>query len=163
MNDFENFPIVEEGAFKFLKNSGLKGFSCDRREYLTHVSMSSIWLFLFDTHVLRLTSEMHDLKGWDEVGSIVVDVVPLTDDLPQMIELPCNWADIASVEKLIIREDAYFQAESGIKISNSAGEKIIICNAAAPCEVTMEAPFFHDKFKPEYDIGKYEFFAVYGK
>ncbi|WP_207393714.1 hypothetical protein, partial [Duganella aceris] len=69
----------------------------------------------------------------------------------------------ATSEKLIVREDAYFQAESGIRISNSAGEEIIICNAATPCEVTMEAPFFHDKFKPEYDIGKYEFFAAYGE
>jgi hypothetical protein len=106
---------------------------------------------------------MHDLKDWDEVGSIVVDVVPLTDDLPQMIELPCSWGEIASIEKLIVREDAYFQAESGVKISNSAGEEIVICNASAPCEVTMEAPFFHDEFKPEYDIGKYEFFSVSGE
>ena len=163
MSGFESFPIVGEAAFKTLKNSGLKGFSCDRREYATHISMSSVWLFLVDTRVLRVTSEMHELKGWDEVGSIVVDIVPPTDNLPQMIELSLTWRVVASIEKLIVREDAYFEAESGVRISNSAGEAIIICSASSPCEVTMAAPFIHDKFQPEYDIGKYESVAVHRK
>ena len=156
MSDFRVFPMVGEEFLELLRLTGLRGFSSNRKEYTTHISLSCIWLFLADETVLKIVSEMHDLEGWDEVGSLVIDLVRPIDYIPPIIELPTEWQYIVSIEKLVVSKNDYFKAESGLKIINGEGKVIIICSAAAPYELALMAPFVKDKFTPEYDVSEYK-------
>lgn len=72
-----------------------------------HVSMYAIWLWLGDGGVFRVQSEMHDLDGWDPVGSQQIGQVAPPGAVSTLIEFGSQWQGIASVETLIIDEPGY--------------------------------------------------------
>lgn len=154
MNSAGLFPLVGTELLESLNSSGLSGFSYNRKDYGTHVSVSTVWLFLGDGAVLRLQPEMHDLEGWDEVGSLVVERVEPAE-APPLIQLGDEWKEIASIEKLVVSEPGYFSAESGLKISNRKREAITICNSASPYQLALSTPVTHDTFTPEYSLDRY--------
>ena len=155
MRNFQAFPIDGAALLESLGSVGLYGFSCNRRDFGTHVSVYTVWLCLGDGTVLRLQPEMHDLEGWDEVGSLKIDQVESSDAVPSLVRLGSQWQDIASVEKLVVGEPDYFSAESGLKITNREQEAIIICNSAAPYELALSTPATRDAFNPEYPLERY--------
>jgi hypothetical protein len=146
-----------------LRSVGLCGISCNRKDYGTHVSVSTVWLCLPDGTVLRFQPEMHDLEGWDEVGSLGIDKSDLSEVVPPLVTLSSQWQHVASIEKLVISEPDYFSAESGLKITNREKETIIICNGAAPYELALSTPAVHDAFNPEYPLERYVLCPVFPK
>jgi len=104
---------------------------------------------------------MHDLEGYDEVGSLKVDRDDWSKAVAPRVELGSQWHDIASIEKLVINEPGYFSAESGLKITNHQQEIIIICNSASPYQLALRAPNTCDVFTPEYDLERYSVCPVF--
>lgn len=98
---------------------------------------------------------MHDLEGWDEVGTLEIERVELSGVVSPFVKLGDQWKHVATIEKLVISEPGYFSAESGLKITNHEQEIIIICNNAAPYELALSAPTTHDPFNPEYPLERY--------
>lgn len=155
MSNFRAFPIEGAALLSALRTAGLDGFSCDRKDYGTHVSMTTIWLRLGNRTVLRLQPEMHDLEGWHEVGSVKIDRVEWSGAVGPLVELGSQWHDIACVQKLVVREPGYFSAESGLKITNRQQEAIIICNGASPYQLALNTPVTRDVSTPEYALERY--------
>lgn len=162
MSKVQAFPLVGTELLKSLALFGLSGFSTNRKDYGTHVSVSTVWLCLGDGAVLRLQPEMHDLEGWDEVGSLIVGRVEPAE-APPLIQLGNEWKEIESIEKLVVSKPDYFSAESGLKISNRKREAIIICNSAAPYQLALSTPVTHDTFTPEYSLDRYLVCSVFPK
>jgi hypothetical protein len=161
MRNFQTFPIDGTALLESLRTVGLDGFSCDRKDYGTHVSVTTVWLCLRGGTVLRLQPEMHDLEGWDEVGSLKIDRVEWSEAVAPLVELGSQWHDIASIEKLVISEPGYFSAESGLKITNRQQQIIIICNSASPYQLALSTPATRDVFSPEYDLERYSVCPVF--
>lgn len=155
MRNFQAFPIYGASLLVSLRTAGLDGFSCDRNDYGTHVSVTTVWLRLGGGTVLRLQPEMHDLDGWDEVGSLKIDRVECPGAVAPLAELDSQWHDIACIEKLVVSEPSYFIAESGLKITNRRQESIIICNSASPHQLALSTPVTRDLFTPEYGLERY--------
>lgn len=155
MKTFQAFSIVGEAFLKDIYSFGLYGFSWNRKEYKTHVSVNTVWLRLSDGTVLRVGPEMHELENWDEVGSLEIERVESTDAPSPIVELGDEWRNIASIEKLVFTEPDYFSADSGLKITNRQQEVIIICNGAGPYELALMTPVTQDVFNPEHDLERY--------
>jgi hypothetical protein len=155
MRTLQVFPIGGTALLEQLRSVGLSGISCNRKDYGTHVSVSTVWLCLNDGTVLRFQPEMHDLEGWDEVGTLEIERVELSGVVSPFVKLGGQWQHVATIEKLVISEPGYFSAESGLKITNHEQEIIIICNNAAPYELALSAPTIHDPFNPEYPLERY--------
>jgi hypothetical protein len=154
MSKVRSFRLIGTELLESLKSSGLSGFSSNRKDYGTHVSVSTVWLCLGNGVVLRLQAAMHDLKGWDEVGSLVIETVEPAEALT-IIRLADEWKKIASIEKLVVSKPGYFSAKSGLKISNRKHEAITICNSASPYELALSTPVTHDVVTPEYALDRY--------
>lgn len=154
MRKAQTFPLVGTELLESLNSSGLSGFSSNRKDYGTHVSVSTVWLWLGSGAVLRIQSEMHDLEGWDEVGSLVIERAE-SSEAPPLIQLGDDWKEIAGIEKLVVSDPGYFSAESGLKILNRKRETVIICNSASPYELALSTPLTHDAFTPEYCLDRY--------
>lgn len=161
MRNFQAFPIHGTALLECLRTVGLDGFSCDRKDYGSHVSVTTIWLCLRGGTVLRVQPEMHDLEGWDEVGSLEIDRDDWSKAVAPRVELGSQWHDIACIEKLVINEPGYFSAEAGLKITNRQQEIIIICNSALPYQLALRTPATHDVFTPEYDLERYSVCPVF--
>ena len=104
---------------------------------------------------------MHDLEGYDEVGSLEIDRDDWSKAVALRVELGSRWHDIASIEKLVINEPGYFSAESGLTITNHQQEIIIICNSASPYQLALRAPNRCNVFTPEYDLERYSVCPVF--
>lgn len=161
MRNFQAFPIHGTALLESLRTVGLDGFSCDRKDYGTHVSVTTVWLCLRGGTVLRVQPEMHDLEGWDEVGSLKIDRDDWSKAVAPRVELGSQWHDIACIEKLVVSEPGYFSAESGLKITNRQQEIIIICNSASPYQLALSTPATCDVFTPEYDLERYSVCPVF--
>lgn len=162
MRKVQAFPLVGTELLASLNSSGLSGFSSNRKDYGTHVSVSTVWLCLGNGAVLRLQPQMHDLEGWDEVGSLIVERAEPAE-APPLIQLGDEWKEIASIEKLVVSEPGYFNAESGLKISNRKREALTICNSASPYELAVSTPVTYDTFTPEYSLDRYLFCSAFPK
>ena len=155
MRNFQAFPIDGAALLDSVRTAGLDGFSFDRKDYGTHVSVTTVWLRLGDGTVLRFQPEMHDLEGWDEVGSLKIDQADGPGAVAPFVGLGSQWHDIACIEKLVVSEPGYFSAESGLKITNRRQEAIIICNSASPYQLALSTPVTRDAFTPEYGLERY--------
>ena len=156
MNGIRNFPFEGEEHLESIVMFGLRGYASNIKQYETHVSISTVWFLLSDGSILSVSSRMHDLEGWEEVGSLVIELNPPPDSIPPMIDLPIEWQYITAVDKLIIDGNENFVAESGIRIMNNNGQSVMICTAARVYELALKAPFVSIAFNPEYDLDRYK-------
>lgn len=161
MSRFQIFPIGGTVLLEPLRSVGLFGISCNRKDFGTHVSVSTVWLRLNDGTVLRFQPEMHDLEGWDEVGTLEIERVDVSEVVSPFVKLGGQWQHVATIEKLVVSEPGYFSAESGLKLTNHDQETIIICNDAAPYQLALSAPTTHDPFNPEYPLVRYSACPVF--
>lgn len=104
---------------------------------------------------------MHDLEGWDEIGSLTIDRCDWSKAAAPLVELGSQWHDIICIEKLVVSEPGYFSAESGLKITNRQREIIIVCNSAAPYQLALSTPATRDVFTPEYGLERYSVCPVF--
>jgi len=138
-------------SLRALLEKGLTGFATQTAE---HGRFTSIWLFLHKNIVLEIHSSMTDIESWQEVGTLLFRRLDINDNHPPQISLDSVWANIKSLDKLIIKEDAY-SAESGMVIRNNNDEELIIVCGAYPYTLEMLAPFCDFDFQPEYDFNLY--------
>ena len=146
------FTLEGIASIPFQLKSGIKGYAVNLNYNVT----TTIWLFLCDGAVLIIQSNMNELDGWEEVGSLNFKAFTSGEYLPEMIALPIVWNKIISLGKLAIEDDEFI-AESGIVIRNNLGEEIIIVCGAEIYSIQMKAPFFEGCFNPEYSFEKYKY------
>ena len=151
MNPFLKFDIDGIDSVEDVIRKGIAGYATDS---LVLHGMSTVWLFLGNGEVLKISTRMTDTVGWTEVGTLVFSMCVKHENIPQMIELPQAWRNISKVEKLLVSEDE-FSAEGGLKICNVFGEKLIIVCSENVYQIEIMAPFFCGNFLPEYDLSYY--------
>lgn len=96
---------------------------------------------------------MHDLSGWNEVGTLVFEAVEATE-APQFVDLPSSWMQIISIDVLFFDSDECM-AECGILLCNTLGETLTVLPGADVFTLAIQAPFCALPFFPENDISKY--------
>jgi hypothetical protein len=114
---------------------------------------ATLWLQLCDGRILRIGVEMHDLSGWEEVGTLTFEVVS-SAEAPEMVNLPAHWSDVREVQKLVFISDEC-EAESGFSLCTTSGDLLTVLPGADVYTVAIEASFYQSSFKPENDLAVY--------
>lgn len=135
-----------------LLESGLKGYATNRREV---GGMTTFWCFLCNGSTWRLECVMNDLGDWEEVGSLVFWDASEDMALPEMIPLPSQWTRIERIDTLVVQVGE-FSADSGVVLTNRAGDELTIVCGASPYAIEVRAPFFDGEFFPEFAIERYQ-------
>jgi hypothetical protein len=140
-----------DSLFSVLK-VGLKGYSTDYKQI---GGTTTVHLFLTTGEIVKISSEMHDIDSWNEIGSLVFEMV---QDCPysKMIPLDPAWKSLASVEKLVLEREE-FVAESGIILRSESDETLLVVASANVYTLAVQAPFARDEFLPENDLSAYRY------
>jgi len=108
---------------------------------------TTLWLRLCDGRTLRVGVEMHDLSGWEEIGTLRFEVVS-AEDAPEMISLPAPWSVVRAVQKLVYDSDEC-EAECGFALCTANGDLLTVVPGADVYTLAIEAPFRQQRFTPE--------------
>lgn len=146
-----NFDLINIDSIKTKVCHGLIGYAVNPEQ---HIGLSTLWLYLADGDVLKIHSTMTDTKDWDEVGTLVFQLLGNDEDVPQMMRLPQQWLSIAHVQKLVVTTED-FVAESGLLICNDSNEALTVVCSANVYRIELQAPFFSGSFQPEYEMAHY--------
>ncbi|MCY0913330.1 hypothetical protein [Massilia antarctica] len=114
---------------------------------------STLWLQLCDGRTVRVDVEMHDLSGWEEIGTLTFNVVS-ADDVPEMASLPASWSDVREVQKLVYNSNECV-AECGFVLCTSSGDQLAVVPGADVYTLAIKAPFHSFPFTPENDLTAY--------
>lgn len=114
---------------------------------------STLWLRLCDGRTLRVGVDMHDLSGWEEIGTLTFEVVS-SDDVPEMVSLPASWSEVREVQKLVYNSDEC-EAECGFALFTSSGDHLAVVPGADVYTLAIQAPFHALPFTPENDLTAY--------
>lgn len=144
--ELENSNSVSE---KFA--NGLKGIAMASDDI---GRVHTTWCQLLDGSLIKIQSEMNDIDGWHEIGCLELSIGHHEASVPQITLLSNDWNNISTIEKLC-HDSAQCYAESGIVITNSIGQSIIIVCDANPYLLSIQAPFFSGEFLPEYELKSY--------
>ncbi|EJN03274.1 hypothetical protein [Herbaspirillum sp. YR522] len=150
MKNVLSFDVDNASALSDALNNGLQAYAtdCPRSGLPT-----TLWLQLCNGRTLRIRPEMHDLSGWNEIGTLTFEEVGLAD-APEMTRLPVSWADVQSVQKLIYKSNEC-EAECGLAVNTTSGDTLIVVTGADVYTLAIEAPFHHQVFTPENDLITY--------
>jgi hypothetical protein len=115
-----------------------------------------------DSSTLAVSSKMFDVDpdNWTEIGYLAFQerVYPGEELLPRF-PLPRELHGPLRVSKLVLKEtradSAAFELESGLDLSASGDEKIIIVSGGQPYTIAIFADFIDEHFIPEYDLTAY--------
>ncbi|NHZ31998.1 hypothetical protein [Massilia rubra] len=152
MKQHFTFDWGRTGGPGILLASGLKGYATNRRDV---GGITTFWCFLGNGSTWRLECVMNDLGDWEEVGSLVFWDASEEMTLPEMLPLPPQWAQIESIDKLVVQVDE-FCADSGLVLTNRAGDELTIVCGANVCAMAVRAPFFEGEFFPEFAMERYQ-------
>jgi hypothetical protein len=144
--DMASAPSLSAGL-----QSGLSGYVID---YVPGIqSPTALWLRLCDGRTIRVEVDMHDLSGWDEIGTLVFEVVS-AHDAPGMVNLPVTWSYVREVQKLVFNLDEC-EAECGFILCTTSGEQLVVVSGADPYSLAVRAPFHQTPFEPENNLTAY--------
>lgn len=143
-----------DSLFDILK-AGLMGYSTD---YKQPGGTTTVHLFLTTGEIVKIYSEMHDIDSWNEIGSLVFEMV---QDCPhsKIIPLEPGWKSLASVKKLVLDREEFI-AESGIILRSDSDETFLIVTSANVYTLAVKAPFARDEFFPENDLSAYHYIPL---
>jgi len=99
------------------------------------------------------------IDSWDEIGSLVFQLVNDKAVIKEMERLGPDWLQIEHIEKLVY-QDERVKAESGLAIKNKNGEEITILSSSFPYAIEINATFHTGSFEPECDIKQYSRLAL---
>lgn len=150
MKEIFRFETPNLSSLPTLLGRGIRAYATDEKGAR---SVTTLWLLLNDGACLRIRSKMHDLSGWDEIGTLVFEVVEVTE-APQFVDLPTSWMQVISIEALIFDSDEC-TAECGIMLHNTLGEILTVLPGADVYTLAIQAPFCSLAFSPENDIPRY--------
>ena len=145
-----SFDVASAPALAVGLCSGLSAYATDVPNVGTP---STLWLRLCDGRTLRVSVDMHDLSGLEEIGTLSFEVVS-ADDVPEMVNLPGSWADVREVQKLVYSSDEC-EAECGFALCTSSGDQLTVVPGADVYALAIEAPFRQRPFAPENDLAAY--------
>lgn len=114
---------------------------------------ATLWLRLCDGRTLRVGVDMHDLSGWEEIGTLTFEVVS-ADDSPEMVSLPASWSEVREVQKLVYNSDEC-EAECGFTLCTSSGDQLTVVPGADVYTLAIQAPFHPQPFTPENELNAY--------
>ncbi len=114
---------------------------------------TTLWLHMRNGLVLKVTVAMHDLRDWEEIGTLRFDMVDI-DDAPKMTALPLSWLKIRDVQKLIFDSDEC-EAECGFSLYTCDGNQLVVVPGADVYTLAIRAPFYLLIFNPENDLDEY--------
>jgi hypothetical protein len=145
-----NFDVVGVPSIAEALRCGVTG-------YATNESVigppATLWLRLGNGQLLRVGVEMHDLLGWEEIGTLTFEIVG-SQGVPEMVDVPVAWLDVQAVQKLVyVSEEC--EAESGLTLRTTNGETLTILPGAEVYTLAIEAPFYPKPFNPENDLSVY--------
>ena len=138
-----------------LCKSGVRAYATDGKE---SKSVTTLWLQLNDGARLRIRSNMHDVSGWDEIGTLAFQAVE-ANEIPQSEDLPSSWMQIILIEALVFDSDECM-AECGIMVHNVLGETLTVLPGSDVHTLAIQAPFFAGTFSPENDVSRYRHLAL---
>lgn len=143
--------IVNSKSLLDLFSEGISGVAICKRN---NERPDSVWLVVDGEKVIKVTSIVSSVDTWDEMGSLVFELLE-TDSIPQkVVSLDASWRKIKSIEKLVFR-DGSVCAESGIALSNTQGDEIVVVSSSFPYSVEFWSDFHPDDFEPECDLSTY--------
>lgn len=146
------FHFASETSLSTILHNGFISYSVDVPKFGMPTTLE---LGLSDGRVLRVRAEMHDLSGWNEIGTLTFEVESIKDENePKMITLPVAWSKVSKVEKLIYKSDECI-AESGFTICTASGESFTVLPGANVYTLAIDAPFLSIPFEPENDFKFY--------
>jgi hypothetical protein len=146
------FHFPSETSLSTVLHNGFISYSVDVPKF---GMPTTLWLGLSDGRVLRVRAEMHDLSGWDEIGTLTFDVTSTKDkNEPKMIALAASWSKVSEVEKLIYKSDECV-AESGFTMRTATGESLTVLPGANVYTLAIDSPFLPLLFEPENDFKVY--------
>jgi hypothetical protein len=147
-----------------LSDEFARGFRRISIERLAHKLAATVYLWRADGTGIRVQSEMHDIAGWIEVGSLVISHVdgPVNRTTESgacetetfEISLPSEFESGLSASKLVLSTQGK-TVESGLFIESTSGSEIVLVAGAAPYTVAVKAPSVVEPFEPEYDLTEY--------
>jgi hypothetical protein len=133
------------------------GLSSGLSAYATNVTKigppTTLWLRLCDGRTLRVNVDMHDLSGWEEIGTLTFEVVG-ADDPPEMVNLPTSWSEVREIQKLVYNSDEC-EAECGFTLCSRSGDQLAVVPGADIYTLAIQAPFYPSLFTPENDLTAY--------
>ncbi len=147
---FKNFSSLP----KILKN-GLVSFHIKRG---LHGRPDAIWLGMSSENVLKINSVVSSVGPWDEIGSLVFELVDKDRINFDLTNIDKKWMNICCLKKLVF-EDNVVIAESGLSIKAKNSE-IIITSSSFPYSVEILAKFLSEDFSPECKIKNYNRIAI---
>jgi hypothetical protein len=130
--------------------SGLLAYTVDLPKF---GSSTTLWLQLRDGRTVRVRPEMHNLKEWEEIGTLSFEVVGPADS-PEMIALPAVWSEIRAIEKLVYHS-VECSADCGLILYTMSGDSLIVLPGADVYTLAIQAPFFQLQFSPENNLTSY--------
>lgn len=114
---------------------------------------TTLWLQLRDGRMLRVRSDMHDLSGWEEIGTLTFELVREGEGT-EMTGLPESWSAVRTIEKLVYDSEEC-EAECGFALHTMSGDVLLVLPGADVYTLAIKAPFFLQPFFPENDLEAY--------
>jgi hypothetical protein len=146
--------LLFDGISSSLLFSSLRnGLSAYATNATNNLPPSTLWLRLCGGDILRIGVEMHDLSGWEEIGTLAADFVD-EESAPEMIVLPVSWSCVREIQKIVYNSDEC-EAECGFSLCSNSGDEFIVVPEANVCMLAIKAPFYQRPFKPEHDLTAY--------
>lgn len=127
-------------------------------EYEVHGRPDVIWLGLTLNSVLKINSVVKSVDSWDEIGSLVFELMDKDKIDFKMSSIDKKWKAISSIEKLVFEDDTVV-AESGLSIKSENSEIIIIASSF-PYSIEILADFLNQDFDPECEIEQYKYLPI---
>jgi len=104
---------------------------------------------------IKIRSFVYDVGPNLEVGSLLIEKCSQSDPKEKLIELPDNFKQATGIKILhIVEGDS--NVESGIVSTSSMNEELFILPGEMPHSLHIQAPFFSDSFKSEYNLEYYK-------
>lgn len=119
-------------------------------------SLKEAWLFrivLDSGWIVDFSSACTGVGGWQEMGSLnlVFAREPEDDASIQWTMTRIVEFHVLAAERLVFRSGAIY-AESGIVLTSSTGDEVVIAAGIPPGSVSIAAPFSTEEFQPENDM-----------
>lgn len=114
---------------------------------------ATLWLRLCDGRTIRVGVEMHNLTGWEEIGTLTFEIVEEVD-VPHMTPLSPSWSNVRAIQKLVYMSDEC-DAECGFVLCTKSGDQLVVLPGADVYTLAIQAPFYPQPFKPENDLTAY--------
>lgn len=150
MKDILQFDTVLAPSLAEGLRSGLSAYATNTH---AHGLPSTLWLRLGDGRALKVGVEMHDLVGWEEIGTLTFEIVS-ANNLPAMTNLPASWSQVRSIHKLIFISDEC-EAECGFVLRTNDADELSVVPGADVYTLAIKSPFHPLPFSPENDLSAY--------